>query len=275
MERNLETQEFHARAQANVSSELKSFDVHSSGTEHHLSICKDTYGVKAFDFFSAQFSIFANYSLSAPTFTTDVIAYTVTEIRTHQQRTLKALLPVGDAISASTHTAQELTQLVLSCKFRCSCNTDISEGVPCRHILTLLYKHSSAFVNCMKYFHPRWIRNKQLPTKRMEDIYVQPSKQSQGASESAFDPFDDRGDPPGMGAAAANGDHHGGDADIGNADDVDDDVATHENLAERIDRFMLSDRPPASDIRSEVHVSHDPKARLNLLNQAFAALVNK
>ena len=64
-------------------------------------------------------------------------------------------------------------------------------------------------------------------------------------------------------------------SDIGNADDVDDDVATHENLAERIDRFMLSDRPPASDIRSEVHVSHDPKARLNLLNQAFAALVNK
>ena len=190
LERLLEKQEYDVRVAANVPLCLAKYDLNTSAPQHHVAMCRDYFGKKATEHFAGQLQLVQQYHISPPVLHATTVTYTVTEHSTRQQRTLTCPLPVH----AHNRTHQHLTtSFILGCEqFRCSCNSDISLGVPCRHILRMLQEHSISFADRMRYFHERWKINTKPPMNMLKNIFIAPPSKH-GKTIAFSDLHDDGG----------------------------------------------------------------------------------
>ena len=272
LERGFEEKEYFARVTAAVPNGIVEYDLHKQGPKDHVKICDDMYGKKATEFFAKQLGLSTNYYLNQPV----VTDRNTMEIRVVEMGTSKSRVLVYEPQESSAEferlstldlrNIEETKEFVLSAKFRCSCHSDVSQGVPCRHILRMLQEYSLGFAARVPYFHERWEKNKTIPTNLMKTILNAPSisDHSMPQSESAIDVFDDRGDSPDV-------ETRGGDA--GDDDDDDDDEGGAEAM---LKKFMHETRNPGTCNIGAIHVEHvqDPNARRKASINLYEGITN-
>lgn len=191
-DRRLEEQEYYARVEASIPLTIHTYDLQKTPPQHHVHLCKSHYGKQATDHFAKQLHLVQQYHVSQPSLLSNTIIYTVTEHSTQNQRILTCPLPPHTP--GNTSPIQLTSSFLLECGiFRCSCNSDISLGVPCRHILRMLQEHSISFLHRMPYFHPRWKINTSPPQNMLKRIFVGQRKLGQSVLADESDGEDGDG----------------------------------------------------------------------------------